>query len=107
MIKVSEDIGESKQSIFSIFTDYLTEILKVGDAIEWQEAELFEGPDASKNKDKVTICFFGECGTGKSTDLTLLAKMYKNQHQEACEEQEIKFKSAQSTEAVTTKIKID
>ena len=84
----------------------MTEIMKVGDAIKWQEAELYKGSDSSMNDDKVTLCFFGECGTGKSTDLTQIARIYKIQHKEACQGQIIQFVSGQSIEAVTTKVKV-
>ena len=80
--KVSEDIGSVHQSIFPIFTEYMTEIMKIGDAIKWQECEPFTGSDSVKNHDKMTICFFGECGTGKSTDLTHLARIYKLHHKD-------------------------
>ena len=88
---VSEEINSVHESIFPIFTEYMTEIMKVGDAIKWQEVKLYEGSDASLNDDKVTLCFFGECGTGKSTDLTHIARIYKIQHKEACQGQIIQF----------------
>ena len=79
---MSEDIGSVHQSIFPIFTEYMTEIMKIGDAIKWQECEPYTGSDSVKNHDKMTICFFGECGTGKSTDLTHLARIYKLHHKD-------------------------
>ena len=63
----------------------MNEIMKVGEAIQWEQAEKFTNSEESKNKDKVTMCFFGECGTGKSTDLSLIARMYKIKHKDACE----------------------
>ena len=60
----------------------MKEIMKVGDAIQWQKVEQSTGSDAWKNNDKTTLCFFGECGTGKSTDLSLLARIYKHNHKE-------------------------
>ena len=54
----------------------------------------------------MTLCFFGECGTGKSTDLTHLARIYKLNHKDACEGQKVKFVSGASLAAVTTKVKV-
>lgn len=52
------------------------------------------------------MCFFGECGTGKSTSLTLIARIYKAQHKEECKGEEVKFSSGKSIQAVTTKVKV-
>ena len=60
----------------------------------------------SKNKDKVTMCFFGECGTGKSTALSLLADIYRNNHKDECEGQKATFVSGKSIEAVTKKVSV-
>ena len=64
--------------------------MEVGVAIEWLEAS---NDDKSKTKDKVTLCFFGECGTGKSTDLSLIARIYAVNHKEDCKGQQIEFVS--------------
>ena len=65
--------------------------MKVGNALKWERAEEFTGSDSNKNGDKVTLCFFGECGTGKSTNLSLIARIYKFNHKDACEGQVISF----------------
>ena len=80
--------------------------MKVGNAIQWQEVVQYTDSDSVKNKDKVTMCFFGECGTGKSTALSLLADIYKKSHKEECEGQNATFVSAQSIEAVTKKVSV-
>ena len=52
------------------------------------------------------MCFFGECGTGKSTDLQQIVDIYKVHHKDECQGQKIKFVSGQSMKAVTTKVNV-
>ena len=69
----------------------MKEIMKIGKAIQWQEIEKYS--NLAKNKDKVTLCFFGECGTGKSTDLSLISEIYRANHEDECARQSATFVS--------------
>ena len=91
--KVSVEIGSIHESIFPVLTDYLTKIMKVGNAINWQEIKPYTGEAAVKNHDKITLCFFGECGTGKSTDLSVISRIYRVHHQKECKGQAVSFVS--------------
>lgn len=65
----------------------MKKLMEVGVAIEWCEAIEAIAANQNKIKDKVTLCFFGECGTGKSTDLSLIARIYAVNHKEDCKGQ--------------------
>ncbi len=63
-------------------------------------------PGQFENQDKVTMLTFGECGTGKSTFLSLLSRIYAKWFVGADEERPINFVSAKSAASVTTKVKL-
>ena len=60
-------------------------IMKLGKSINWQETEPYTGEEAVKNNDKITSCFFGEKGAGKSTAISALTRIYKTYHKEQCQ----------------------
>ena len=83
--------------------------MQLAKPINWTVAKQFPTTETSgdKNKDKITICFFGECGTGKSTDLSLISKIYSITHKVASKGEIVTFESGKSVKAVTTKVKVD
>jgi len=96
-------------SIFPIFKEYMEKIMELARPINWTVAKRMTTTATSgdKNMDKVTICFFGECGTGKSTDLSLISKIYSITHKVASKGEIVIFESGKSVKAVTTKVKVD
>ena len=73
--------------------------MKLGDPLVWQSAK---SPKKSEDK-KLSLCFFGECGTGKSTNLNLISRIYAAKFKT---DDFTTFKSAKSGKAVTTKVKV-
>ena len=47
--------------------------MELGEPIVWEHVKTEQSNEASP---KWTHCVFGECGQGKSTDLTIIAKIY-------------------------------
>ena len=56
--------------------------------------------------DRWTTCFFGECGTGKSTDLSLISKIYAKHYQGAKGQRATRFKSQKSSRAITKTVQV-
>ena len=56
--------------------------------------------------DKLTILGFGECGTGKSTFLSLISRIYTEHFLGSDQEKPLDFIAAKSAKSVTTKVKI-
>ena len=64
------------------------------------------GEEEVRQLDKLTLLAFGECGTGKSTFLSLVSRIYTSNFTGAGGESAIDFKSAKSARAVTTCVKV-
>ena len=56
--------------------------------------------------DKWTTCVFGECGQGKSTALSAMAKIFAEEFDGANDDLACSFKSGKAFEAVTTCVKV-
>lgn len=82
--------------------------MQIGNPIVWRPVSTkpIKGANPSSEENKLTLCFFGECGTGKSTDLSLISKIYSIKYKESCKEESVVFKSAPSSKAVTTMVKV-
>ena len=61
---------------------------------------------SDERMDKLVLLVFGECGTGKSTFLSLVSRIYTKNFLGANKEQPLDFKAAKSGSAVTTKVKV-
>ena len=65
-----------------------------------------QAPVSIEDMDKLTILSFGECGTGKSTFLSLMSRIYTGHFYGANEEKPLDFVAAKSGKSVTTKVKV-
>ena len=76
----------------------MTKIMQLGEPINWSAS-------SNDKQQKVTLGLFGECGTGKSTVLSLISQIYSDKYK-VKKEAIISFESAKSIKAVTTKVKV-
>ena len=86
-------------AIIDILNEYFKLIIELGNPICWDEVE------PTELKDSWTACFIGQCGTGKSTALTLISKLYSEHFEGAMNEPPFEFMSASSSKAVTQHVK--
>ena len=68
-------VPKVSNSIFPILTNYFEKMLKLGDPIAWKQIEA-----QMPQENKMTVCVFGELGTGKSTILNLISKIFAKNH---------------------------
>ena len=65
-----------------------------------------EDAQLDKPMDQLTLLAFGECGSGKSTFLSLISRIYCKHYAGAKGVKPIQFMSAKSATAITTKVKV-
>ena len=68
-----------------LITEYMKEIIKIEKPLVWEQvsSEVSNQAEESKDHDRnsqLTACFFGECGSGKSTDLSLISEIYSKKY---------------------------
>ena len=97
-----EEMRLLKYPIFPSLKSYAEQIIKLGNTIEFRIAI---GGEAN-SFDKLMICVFGECGSGKSTTLTKVAEIYASEYEGANGNEPAIFKAKQSHTAVTTSASI-
>ena len=64
-------------AIFGILSDYIKTIIKVAEAIIWEECT--KGLEEDE-RNRFTTCFIGGSGTGKSTALNLFAALFSDDY---------------------------
>ena len=76
-------------------------------ALEWKQVQAISN-QIRKGVDefRLTACFFGECGTGKSTDLTLISQIYSALYLNSNADETMRFEHGKSSSAVTTRVTI-
>ena len=79
-VKESKDskLVDYKISIFEIFRQYLQKVMELGDPLIWEYVK--PEPPSAETESKCTIVVFGECGQGKSTDLSLISRIYDKKY---------------------------
>ena len=82
--------------------EFFQKINELGEPFVWKPIQL--APHSNEAKFKLTNVVFGECGQGKSTDLSLIAEIYVKKYC-AGEKHTYEFKSGKSATAVTTTVK--
>ena len=106
----SGDPSSDQELVFTILADFMKQFTAIANAIVWEHVWK-TSPQAgvlqqTRPADQLTLLAFGECGSGKSTFLSLIARIYCKHSIGAKGEKPVEFLSAKSATAVTTKVKI-
>ena len=89
---------EENKMIVPKFIEYITQLMKLADPIQWQKTEDCRSASPESSEGRVSVLVFGECGSGKSTALSLISEMLQDKNLG----KRITFENAKSGKAVTT-----
>ena len=107
--KEDEDDEEDAQQIISVFEilrDYFDQVAEIAKPIVWAQALAIKNRGTIDfNLDKFNALLFGECGAGKSTALSLIARIYAELYPIASRNEMMTFEHAKSIKSVTTQVR--